>query len=75
MFEEDFEKTYTNFKINMQFLEKERKKATLIVDSYDKKSSDAVVIMNKMNIHMESIVKDLIEVDSLVDNIKSKKSA
>lgn len=56
-----------NFKINMQFLEKERKKAIKAVEQYDQKSTDALHTMNKMNIHMETIVNDLKEVDNLVD--------
>lgn len=71
-FEEEFEKTMANFKVNMQFIEKERKKATKVVEQYDQKSTDALHTMNKMNIHMETIIGDLQEVDGLVTEIKQK---
>ena len=64
-----------NFKVNMQFLEKERKKATKVVEQYDQKSTDALHTMNKMNIHMETIISDLQEVDGLVDTIKSQQQS
>jgi len=66
-FEQEFEKTMANFKINMQFLEKERKKASKVVEIYDQKSTDALHTMNKMNVHMETIISDLKEVDGLCD--------
>ena len=65
----------SNFKVNMQFLERERKKATKAVQKFEDKSEDALGIITKMNTHMESIVQDLREVDGLVDIIKTKKQA
>lgn len=62
-----------NFAVNMSFLEQQRKKVSKVVNQIDEKNDDAVRVMNKMNVHMQGIVSDLNEVDSLVNVIKTKK--
>lgn len=74
-FDVDFEKTLTNFAVNMNFLETQRQKVSKVVQQIEEKSEDAAHVMNKMNIHMQGIVQDLNEVDGLVDVIKTKKQA
>lgn len=72
-FDNDFEKTLTNFAVNMNFLETQRKKVSKSVELIQDKSDDAVHVMNKMNIHMNGIVQDLNEIDGLVEIISNKR--
>ena len=62
-----------NFAVNMNFLEQQRKKVSKVVGQIEDKNEDAIRVMNKMNVHMQGIVSDLNEVDSLVNVIKTKK--
>lgn len=72
-FDSEFEKTLSNFAVNMSFLETQRKKVSKTVDQIQDRSEDAVHVMNKMNNHMSGIVQDLNEIDGLVEIIQNKK--
>ena len=56
----------------MIFLEKQRKDISKVVSQINAKDEDTIRVMNKMNIHMHGIVKDLTEVDSLVNQYRTK---
>lgn len=73
-FDEEYKKTLLNFNINMDFLNIQQKSIQRLVDKNQEKNKQCAETLKAVNSNIDDLLTNLDQVDSIVEEIRWKKS-